>query len=115
MGPTLTPPNPFFFGIFARWSTYERGYFRSPGRGGKNQKIAFPFFSICRTSMIRSALERSISQDYQTISLFSKASLPASPHHLKVEEIRELFERKLNFLPMSLLEILNLPLNDPLF
>ena len=68
---------------------FERGYFRSPGRGGKIQQIAFPFFSICRTSMIRSALERSMSQDYQTIFLSSKASLPTSPHHLKVEQIRD--------------------------
>ena len=37
---------------------FERGYFRSPGRGGKNRKIACPFFSSDRTTMRRRALER---------------------------------------------------------
>ena len=48
---------------------YERGYFRSLGRGGKNSKNAFPFFSIGRTTMRQCALERSMSQVYQTIFL----------------------------------------------
>ena len=49
---------------------YERGYFRSPGRGGENSKNAFPFFSIGRTTMRQCALERSMSQVYQTIFFY---------------------------------------------
>ena len=45
----------------------EHGYFRSPGRGGENRKIAWPLFSIGRTNMRRRAFERFMFQDYQTI------------------------------------------------
>ena len=33
------------------FSTLEHGYFRSPGRGGENRKIAWLFFSIGCTNM----------------------------------------------------------------
>ena len=49
---------------------HEHGYFRSPGRGGENRKIAWPLFSIGRTNMRRRAFDRFMFQDYQTIFLW---------------------------------------------
>ena len=67
---------------------YERGYFRSLGRGGNNSKNAFPFFSFGRTTMRQCALERSMSQVYQTIFFMSIDRFPASLHQLKVGKYR---------------------------
>ena len=42
--------------------SYEHGYFRVPGRGGKIHKNALNFFFSCRTAMRQRASERSTLQ-----------------------------------------------------
>jgi len=50
----------------------------------KIRKMRFLFFSIGRTTMRQCALERSMSQVYQTIFFMSIDWFPASLHQLKV-------------------------------
>ena len=50
---------------------YERGYFRSPGRGVNFWKIEIPFFPIGRTDMRRCALESPTLLDSQKIFFVS--------------------------------------------
>ena len=68
-------------------SSHEHGYFRSPGRGGKNQKIACLFFSIGRMNMRRRAFERSMLRGYQKIILVVIASFFTSLRLIKVTKV----------------------------
>ena len=69
---------------------YEHGYFRSPGRGGENQKIACLFFSIGRMNMRRRAFERSMLRGYQKIIFMTIASFFTSLGLIKVAKIAKI-------------------------
>ena len=68
----------------------EHGYFRPPGRGGKNQKIACLFFSIGRMYMRRRAFERSMLQGYQKIIFVVIALFFTSLGPIKVRKFRKI-------------------------
>ena len=70
--------------------SYEHGYFRSPGRGGENQKIACLFFSIGRMNIRRRAFERSMLWGYQKIIFMTIASLFTSLGLIKVAKIAKI-------------------------
>ena len=72
------------------FSTLEHGYFRSPGRGGENQKIVCLFFSIGRMNIRRRAFERSMLGGYQKIIFMTIASFFTSLRLIKVAKIAKI-------------------------